>query len=457
MPPGHLPPKVFFIIKVSLMMTILALHSEWSKSPAWAGPVAQRTILSNGLTLVVAERNQLPTLHLQVMVRAGSTRNPTQLSGLANLTAELLPQGTQQRDASQIRHQIESVGGSLSASAEADYAVLTLAILKKDLPLGMAVLSDILLNPSFSPQEINRKIAQLKARLKRMEEEPKQVAQLAFAQKIFGPHPYAFPPQGSLAGLSAVSREDILQFYQTYYRPNNTTIFIVGQITLDESVHLIENSLKGWNAAPISSPTIPQPAVLSRPLIEKIDRPITQANIIWGHMGIARSNPDFYGLQVMNYILGGGGFVSRLMDQIRDNLGLTYGIYSYFDAREYPGAFQISLETKNKNTNQALSEILKEMKRFLEKGISETELAEAKAYLTGSFPFRMDTNAKMVRLLAGMELYGLGLDYPEKYPRLINQITAEEVLRVARAYLHPEKFILVVVGNQKEIQLKENW
>jgi zinc protease len=188
-----------------------------------------------------------------------------------------------------------------------------------------------------------------------------------------------------------------------------------------------------------------------------VDRPITQANIIWGHLGIDRSNPDYYALQIMNYILGGGGFVSRLMDTIRDNLGLTYGIYSYFDARADRGAFQISLETKNQNANQAISELLRELRLFLEKGVTPSELEEAKAYLTGSFPLRMDTNGKMVRLLTAIEFYGLGLDFPERYSRLINQVTVEDVLRVARTYLHPYRFLLVVVGNQREINLKREW
>ena len=157
----------------------------------------------------------------------------------------------------------------------------------------------------------------------------------------------------------------------------------------------------------------------------------------------------------MNYILGGGGFVSRLMDQIRDNLGLTYGIYSHFDAREFPGAFEISLETKNQNTNQAVAEILKELNKLLEKGVTATELAEAKAYLTGSFPLRMDTNAKMVKLLSALEFYGLGLDYPDGYPQLINQVTEEEIVRAARKYLQPQRFLLVVVGDQKEIKLSD--
>ncbi len=439
------------------MIALLTLCSEAFTPNTRAESFARKTTFPNGLTLIVSERNQLPTIHLQVLIRAGSAMDPPLLPGLANLVAELLPQGTDQRDATQISRQIESVGGALSASAESDYATIRLSILKKDLPLGLSILSDILLNPRFEQKEIDRKISELKARLKRMEEDPRQVAQKVFAQKLFGPHPYAHPPEGSLSTLSSITREDIVAFYQDYYRPNNVSILIVGQTSLEESGRMIQEVLKGWKPTPIHRPPPVQPPALTGPVIEKIDRPISQASIVWGHLGIARSNPDFYALQVMNYILGGGGFVSRLVDIIRDNLGLTYGISSHFDARENTGSFQIAMETKSQNTNQALSEISKEIHLFLEKGISPAELSEAKAYLTGSFPLRMDTNAKLVRLLTAVEFYGLGLDFPERYPRLINQVTADEVQRVARAYLKPENFLLVVVGNQKDIRLKESW
>ena len=319
----------------------------------------------------------------------------------------------------------------------------------------MELLADILLNPQFAEAEVARKIAEMKARLKRMEEEPRQIAQLAFAQSLFRAHPYAHPVEGSVASLEKLTRVDIQRFFQSYYRPNNALITIVGQINLEEATGFLEKVLGGWPAAPIQKPPLAAPQGLARPEVVKIDRSSSQANILWGHLGVNRGNPDYYALLVMNYILGGGGFVSRLMDQIRDNLGLTYGIYSHFDAREFPGAFEISLETKNQNTNQAVAEILKELNKLLEKGVTATELAEAKAYLTGSFPLRMDTNAKVVKLLSAMEFYGLGLDYPEKFPQLINQVTEEEILRVARKYLQPDRFLLVVVGDQKEIQLSD--
>ncbi len=426
-----------------------------SASLNWAEPLARKTRLSNGMTLVVSEKNQLPTIHLQVMIRAGSTQDPPDRLGLANLTAELLTQGTSQKEASQINREIESVGGSLSASGESDYASLSLSILKKDLPLGLSLLADILLNPLFAPPEMDRKISEFKARLKQRDEEPRQVARMTFSKILFGTHPYAHPTEGTPETLSSVTREDIIRFFKTYYQPGNVFMVIVGQISLKEGVTLIEPLFEEWKSGSEIRPVLSPPPDLNGTVIEKIDRPITQANIIWGHLGIARSNPDFYALQVMNYILGGGGFVSRLVDNIRDNLGLTYGIYSLFDAREYSGSFQIAVETKSKNTNLALSEIIKELRKLLEQGVTPTELSEAKAYLTGSFPLKMDTNGKMVRLLSAIELYGLGLEYPKKYTQLINQVTADEVLRVARTYIKPDKFLLVVVGNQKEIGLKE--
>jgi zinc protease len=444
-------------IRTIIMISLFALCASMNSPSVSAEPLAQKTVLSNGLTVIVAERNHLPTINLQVLLRTGSLFDPPEKKGLADLVAGLLPQGSTTRDAVQINRLIDSVGGAFSATADSDYSALNLAILKKDLPLGLSILSEVLLAPAFAPAEIARKVAELKARLQKMEEDPRQVARLAFSRKLFGAHPYAYPPEGSSAGLSAITREDIVAFFKSYYRPNNATIIVVGQISLEEAVRLLEEGLKEWKPAPIPSPALGQPPLLTEPIIEKIDRPITQANIIWGHLGITRSNPDFYALQVMNYIFGGGGFVSRLLDTIRDNMGLTYGISSSFDARQNAGAFSITIETKNVNANRSLEEIRKEIKKLLDKGVTETEIDEAKAYLTGSFPLRMDSNAKLLNLLGAIDLYGLGLDYPDQYPRLINQVTAAEILRVARQHLDPDKFLLVVVGNQKEIELKAVW
>jgi zinc protease len=182
----------------------------------------------------------------------------------------------------------------------------------------------------------------------------------------------------------------------------------------------------------------------------KIDRPITQANVILGHAGVSRENPDYYALTVMNYILGGGGFASRLTEEIRNKRGLAYSVASFFDPGKFPGSFQIVLQTKNASANEAISLSLQEMERIQKELVSEKELEGAKKYLIGSFPMRLDTQGKLANFLTQVEYYGLGLDYPEKYPSLIQSVTREEVLRVAKKYLQPKKYVLVIVADLKE-------
>jgi zinc protease len=182
----------------------------------------------------------------------------------------------------------------------------------------------------------------------------------------------------------------------------------------------------------------------------KINRPITQANVLLGHAGVSRDNSDYYALTVMNYILGGGGFASRLVEEIRNKRGLAYAVASYFDPGKYPGSFQIALQTKNSSAREAIDLSIQEMERIQKELVSEKELEGAKKYLIGSFPMRLDTQGKLANFLTQVEFYGLGLDYPEKYPSFIQSVTREEVLRVAKKYLHPKRSVLVIVANVKE-------
>ena len=277
--------------KILGVILLLALSQILWAHFALSAEIVRKTTLANGLTLVVAERNQLPTVHLQVLLRAGSSVDTANQAGLANLTAELLLQGTATQDATRISRRIESVGGSLTSGADLDFTSIHLAVLKKDLPLGMELLADILLNPQFAEAEVARKIAEMQARLKRMEEEPRQIAQLAFAQSLFRAHPYAHPVEGSVATLEKLSRVDIQRFFQSYYRPNNALITIVGQINLEEATGFMEKVLGGWPAAPIQKPPLAAPQGLARPEVVKIDRAGSQANILWGHLGVNRGIP----------------------------------------------------------------------------------------------------------------------------------------------------------------------
>ena len=245
------------------------------------------------------------------------------------------------------------------------------------------------------------------------------------------------------------THEAILQFYRTYYHPNNAILTIVGDITAEEVKTKLLPRLEKWPMAEIPKESF-YTTFAKEPKTVKINRTITQANIILGHAGVNRENPDFYPLTVMNYILGGGGFASRLVEEIRNKRGLAYSVASFFDPGKYPGSFQIVLQTKNASAREAISLALQQMERIQKEPVSEKELEGAKKYLIGSFPMRFDTQAKLVNFLSQVEYYGLGADYPEKYPPLINSVTREEVLRVAKNYLHPENYILVVVANLKE-------
>ncbi|MBI5582642.1 MAG: insulinase family protein, partial [Deltaproteobacteria bacterium] len=289
--------------KVMVMLLSLMLAQALASETAVSGEIARKITLPNGLTLIVAERPQLPTIHLQLIIRAGAALDPPEYRGVANLTAETLLQGTGTQEAQTISRRIEAVGGSLSAGADMDFATVNLAVLKKDLGLGLEILADVLLNPAFSEQELSRKAAEMKARLQRMEEEPRQVGQLAFAEKLFGSHPYAHPLEGTPAGLEAIKHSQVRKFYEAFYRPNNAALTLVGQVSLEEAQSLVTKALENWKPAVVQRPTPADPPELQGPLVVKIDRPISQANLIWGHLGIARSNPDFYALQVMNYIL----------------------------------------------------------------------------------------------------------------------------------------------------------
>jgi zinc protease len=186
-----------------------------------------------------------------------------------------------------------------------------------------------------------------------------------------------------------------------------------------------------------------------------IDRDITQANILLGHEGIRREDPDYYAVSAMNYILGGGGFTSRLMQKVRDEMGLAYDIHSYFNPNKYGGIFEVGVQTKNESANTVISEVLRQLKRIREEHVSENELEDAKAYLTGSFPRRLDTNRKIADFLLAVDFYNLGFDYIEKYPQYINSVTKDDILRVAKKYLSTEDYILVVVANQSKAKIEK--
>lgn len=429
-----------------------ALGGAASVLAATIAPV--RFIASNGLTVLVVEQHALPIVHLHALVKSGSAQDPPGKAGLANLVAGLLDEGTSTRSSKQIAEEIEFVGGSLAAKASEDFTTASARVLKKDVKLGFELLADILLHPVFPEAELERVRSLTEAQIISEQDDPGMVASKAFNQMVFDSHPYRWPVVGTAESLPAITRADVQAFYAREYLPNRTILVIVGDVTVEEARGLVEQYFGTWKPGEAASSGAGTPAALAKPITKFIEKDLTQATIILGHEGISRTNPDYYPVLVMNYILGGGGFSSRLMDEIRDNQGLAYGVVSAFHAHLMPGAFLVSLQTRNEAANQAITGVLRELTRMREAPVSDEELADAKAYLMGSFPLRLDTTAKLSEVVGQVEFYGLGLEYFTEYPRWIQKVTKEDVLRVARQYLHPDRYALVVVGNAAQAKVK---
>jgi zinc protease len=418
---------------------------------AGAGSAPVRSVLNSGIVLLTSEQRALPMVSVELLVHAGSRYDIPEQEGLANLTARLLTYGTERRSALEISEILDFIGASLSTDCGEDLASVSLTILKKDLPVGLELLAEILTQASFPQDEIERRKQAVIASIKASEENPGDIAQKSFQRALYPNSPFGRPVEGTEASVKAIPRESLTGFHGRYYRPNRTILAVVGDIAHDEIVKAVEHAFRGWaKGEPPAAPLVP--SVIGSEQTIRVNRDLTQANIILGQAGIARENPDYYAVQVMNYILGGGGFSSRVMDSIRNERGLAYSVYSYFNAEKGRGSFQLVMQTKNDSAQEAIRVATEEVRRIREKPVTEQELNDAKDYLIGSFPLRFDTNRKVANFVALVEFYGLGLDYRERYPDFIRKVTREDVLRVAKQYLYPEKLITVIVGNQKKIR-----
>ena len=438
-------PKLKYLIVLVFLMLCVGLPDGGLQ----AMPPVQRTVLPNQLVLLVCEEHSLPFVTFQLLIDSGSRKDPPGEEGLAYLTARGLLLGTSKRTVTAIDEELDFMGASLNASSSRDYSTLSLRVLKKDLDKGIDLFMEVLTQPTFPEEEIRREAEKILAAIQSAEDEPGEVAQKEFQKALFHTSPYGHPVEGTKESIPRFTREALVRFYQTYYHPNNAILTIVGDITAEEVKARFLPRLAKWPMGEI--PKVPFITTFAKEQkTVKIDRAITQANIIIGHAGVNRENPDFYLLTVMNYVLGGGGFASRLVEEIRNKRGLAYSVASFFDPGKYPGSFQIVLQTKNTSAREAISLALQQMERIQKEPVSEKELEGAKKYLIGSFPLRFDTQGKLTNFLTQTEYFGLGLDYPEKYLSFIKSVTREGVLRVAKKYLHPKNTILIVVANLKE-------
>lgn len=429
-----------WLLCASLLLDLTTAALAADISPA-------RFTTSNGMTVLVLEQHFLPIVEIHALVKVGSAQDPPEKAGLSNLVASLLDEGTTTRTSKQLAEQIDFVGGSLGAHAGEDFSTASVRVLQKDIDLGFILLADILQHPTFPKQEFERVRSQIQGELSSDNDDPGHVAMKAFNQLIFQNHPYRWPVSGTEETLKKITLADVQNFYAKEYLPNQVILTIVGDVTVEQATALVQTHFGSWKKGPVQLRPVKKPAAIDKKVVQLIEKDLTQSTILVGHLGISRTNPDFYAVTVMNHILGAGGFSSRLMDSIRDKQGLAYGITSHYDARAMPGSFWINLQTRTETTNQAITNVLSEMAAIREAPVTDQELAEAKAFLMGSFPLRLDSTAKMAQVLSQVEFYGLGFGYFSQYTKWIERVTKEDVQRVARQYLNPQHYALVVVGN----------
>ena len=404
--------------------------------------------LSNGLEVWVVERRVLPFAVFKLVVPAGSVFDPDKKAGLAYLTANMIGEGAKGLSAEEISERFEFMGADFDSSCGRDYATFSLRVTTRFLDEGLKLFAKVLLEPTFPPQEFVRVKNEVVGEIMKDHEDPGYVASEKFAEVIYGNHPYHRPPKGYVDTVKAISLDEVVEFYKGHYLPEGSKLIVVGDVDAGEIKKKLEDLFGKWLGKAPEYPKFEYPSMKAQKV--EVDKEVTQANIVIGHIGVSRSNPDFIKLYVANQVLGGGGLVSRLFERIREKGGYSYAVYSVFVPSLYKGPFKITLQTKNERAEDAIKEVLDEVEKFVKEGPTQKELEDAKRYLTGSFPLRIDTNEEIASYLAFAAFHNLGRDYLNRFPDMINAVTLEEVKEAIRKYIHPDKFTIVVVRKKAD-------
>lgn len=406
-------------------------------------------VLDNGLKVLLVENPSIPTVSLNATIQAGARYDPEIKAGLAIMVSRLLDEGTENRTSLEIADAIESVGGGIEADGSFERIIVSAGVLSKDIDLGLELLADLTMRPVFPQEYVDKEKERTLAEIVSAKDRPQVVAGWAFNELVYQDHPLHRPSHGYPHTVERITREDLFDFHKRYFVPNNTFLSIAGDFRIPDLLPKIEKAFGGWASKPIVFPAYTKPVRQAEKRTKFITMPAQQLNIYLGHLGVTRTNPDYYALQVLDTILGGGaGFTARIPQRLRDELGLAYTTFASITmtASLDPGRFISFIGTSPENMELATEGLLNEIRRIIDEPVTVEELQDAKDYLTGSFVFAFESSPQIARFLVHAQVYGLGFDYIEKYPQYIRAVTIEDVARVAKMYLDSENYTLVVVG-----------
>jgi len=432
------------------MNVLLALFLTFISSTNY---VVKKDTLPNGLIVVACRKPGMPIFHIEVGLYAGSIFD--RIGGEAYLTAQMLTDGIKDMDRKQINVTIDELGGNYSVNTYKLYTDVSLTVTTDSKEKALKLLSGLLTTPTFPEEEFNKEKVRLIQSIQRNRSEPRRYIQTLFFKEFYGDNPLGRPSTGTEETVDKLTLDDIREFYQKYYIPQNAYIVVVSNEDPVETIALVEKYFSEWEKGePVSFPAV-ELNIPDSFYIKTFHMETNQSYIMLGHLGTERNNPDWPIIQLFNYALGGGGFSSRLLKEIRDKKGYTYSAYSYFTwMKIYPGVFLVSTFTKLKNTQAVVDEIKAILEDFKNGGLTEEELEEAKKYFEGALPRRVETYSGLAgRILEGM-IYGLPDFYWEKEAQIMQKVTLRDVNRVIPEYLYPEKLIGVVITDTTKVKLK---
>jgi zinc protease len=449
---------VLWLVTSCLVAPLLAQTPDRSKPPELGLPPTlqlpriQHAQLSNGLSVLLLEKHEVPLLQINLLVKVGATADPPQKSGLASLTARMLTEGAGTRNALQLADAIDFLGASLSASAGQHTTVVALHTPLSKLDSALGLLADVALRPQFPSEELERARKELLTTLVEWHDEPRAIASVLFNETLYGSkHPYGIPEIGNEQSLRSFTIEDLKQFQEKYFCSNNATLIVVGDVTMASIQSKLEQAFGAWPQGGIPAVHLPSVGQIERREVYLVDKPgAPQSEIMIGRIGAARLTDDYYSILVMNTILG-GSFTSRLNQNLREQHGYTYGAQSSFDFMPQPGPFLAGAAVQTEVTDKALVEFMKELNGILQP-IPDEELIRARNYVALRYPENFQSVAQIASQLGELVTYGLPDDYFNNYIQHVMAVTKEDVERVAKKYIDPEKVAIIVAGDQNQIE-----
>ena len=402
--------------------------------------------LSNGLQIVAVLQHEQPVVSMRLLVGAGSVHDPADQSGLANLTASLLDQGSTSRTAQEIAETIDTVGGGLGVGAGVDLSFVNIVVMKDSFDLALDLLAEIVREPAFAPAEIDRQRQRILSGLQVSLEDPDYLAGVVFDRLVYGVHPYGRPQAGTEDSLARISRADLVAFHAAYFAPNASILAIVGDLTADEAFDGATRVFGHWARQEIPALELPEPPPPTRRVVV-IDKPgAVQTEIRVGHLGVPRQLPDYVALDLAIKVLGGEGS-NRLHRVLRSERGLTYGAEASMHAMKRAGDFEAETDTRSEATAEALRLMVEEFWRIQRQRVDPRELRDAQNYLSGSFPLQIETPDAIAMQILNVLFYGLDLEELRTFRERVNAVTVDDIQRVTREYLTPDRLAIVLVGD----------